>query len=152
MARPGKEGALPTNPRLGDYPALTARRTAIGSSRLAFVLTASTPQKYPHGQSRIVYVGTTPDGARGLAQGIAKHADAILGLHGVRSFEARIVTCHSRQNVKTWLKLEKALLMAFRREFGAVPLCNSKGRKAKPGDEASYFRRDRVEAIIRELS
>lgn len=132
--------------------ALHAQRVFIGTEKLVYVLVASKACKYPYARSRIVYIGTTKSGSKRVAQSVASRADDILGQHGITSFDARIITCGTRQGVKTWLRLERALLLAFRCIYGDVPLCNTRGRFAKPGDEADYFRRDRLEQVLEDLS
>lgn len=119
---------------------------------MVYVLVASKMLKYPYGKSKIAYIGTTKKGIQRVAQSVAYSADHILGLHGVRSFEARIVSCRRRQNVSTWEKLESALLLAFRREFGKVPRFNQKGAKMNERDEFTYFNEKRIREIINRLS
>ena len=45
--------------------------------------------------------------------------------------------------MKTWKKLERALLLAFRAEYGRIPFCNSQGNRIKETDEhpRSLFQR-----------
>jgi hypothetical protein len=108
--------------------------------------------KYPNGKSRVAYIGTTKRGIRRVASSAARHADEILSLRGVRSFDARVVTCQPRQRVKTWLVLERALLVVFRELYGSQPRCNSHGKKFKARDEFEYFRHKRIREIIEEVS
>jgi len=131
--------------------ALRATRVTIGKLRLVYVLVADKPQRYREGRSRIVYIGTTKKGVARVAQSAAARAEEILSLHGVRAFEARIVTCSPRQNVATWRKLERALLLGFRERFGQVPRCNSHGKKMRVTDEFGYFAKKRILSIIDEL-
>jgi hypothetical protein len=46
-----------------------------------------------------------------VAQSVAYRAGDILSIHGVRSFEARILTARGRQGVQMWRKLERAMLL-----------------------------------------
>ncbi|MFN8640096.1 MAG: hypothetical protein U0360_11780 [Dehalococcoidia bacterium] len=87
-----------------------------------------------------------------VASSVASRADEILRLKGVRSFQARIVTCKPRQRVKTWLKLERALLIAFKKTYGSVPKCNTHGKRMRASDEFSYFHERGVHRVIEELS
>ena len=87
-----------------------------------------------------------------IASSVAYRSSAILGLHGVREFQARVVTCKPRQRVKTWRKLERALLLTFRDMYGEVPWCNSHGRKMKEKDEFEYFRSPSLRTILEDLS
>jgi hypothetical protein len=120
-----------------DQDFLEARRGTsrnsrfIGKNRLVYLLIADKRLKYKDGKSRIAYIGTTEKGVERIAQSVAFRADAILRLRGVRSFHARIVTCGPRQCVETWKKLERALILRFRERFGAVPKCNSHGKKSR---------------------
>lgn len=132
--------------------AMEATRVSIGDSKLVYILCADRRIKYPKGRSRIVYVGTTRHGIRRIAGSVAKRADDILQLRGVRRFHARIVTCRPRQRVKTWRVLERALLLAFRERFGEPPKCNTHGKRMRERDEFDYFRRRRIATIIDDLT
>jgi len=112
--------------------ALYADRSLLaGGNKLVYVLMADKKIRYPEGRSRIVYVGTTKNGSSRVAESVAWQAEKILRLRGVLSLDARVLTCRPRQNVKTWLVLEKALLIAFREKFGEVPRCNIHGKGIK---------------------
>jgi hypothetical protein len=132
--------------------ALSATRISIGSEKLVYLLIADKKLKYPNGKSRIAYIGTTKKGVARISQSVATRAEDILSLHGVRAFHARVVTCRPRQRVKTWLKLERALLLRFRDLYGSVPKCNSHGKKIKEMDEFSYFARNGVTLVLEELA
>ena len=133
-------------------PALSATRVGTGKAELVYVLVADKKLNYERGRSRIAYIGTTQRGMSRIARSVAVRAERILGERGVRSFDARIVTCKPRQKVKTWEILERALLLEFRKEYGEAPLCNSLGTKMKEGDEFRLFRRKRIRTIIEDLS
>ena len=66
--------------------------------------------------------------------------------------EVRIVTCASRKGMRTWMKLERALLLAFREKYGAVPMCNGTGKNMRWQDEETYFSRKRITAILNALA
>src|ERR1035441_5258254 len=104
--------------------ALRATRVSVGRSKLVYLLVADKRLKYEKGKSRIAYIGTTKKGVARIAQSVAARADDILSLHGVRTFHVGVVTCNPRRHVKTWCKLERALLLQFREVFGEVPKCN----------------------------
>jgi hypothetical protein len=131
---------------------LRASRVLVGKSRLVYVLIADKRLKYGSKKSRIAYIGTTRKGMSRIAQSIATRADAILGLRGVYTFHARIVTCGRRQKVRTWHKLERALLLLFKERFGVIPVCNSHGKRMKETDEFRYFRRTGISNLIDELT
>lgn len=132
--------------------ALRATRVSVGKSKLVYVLVADKRLRYPNGKSRIAYIGTTRRGISRISQSVAARADDILSLHGVRSFHARIITCRPRQGIKTWLKLERALLLRFRETFGEIPSCNSHGSSMRETDEFRYFSKSGVSNVIDELS
>jgi hypothetical protein len=124
----------------------------IRKQKLVYVLIADKRLKYKNGKSRIAYVGTTKNGVARIAQSVATRAEVILGLNGVHEFHARIITCNQRQRVKTWCKLERALILKFRERFGEIPYCNTSGKRMKQTDEFSYFRPSRIANIIDDLS
>lgn len=132
--------------------AISVSRVPIGKNKLVYILVCDKKLQYPQGRSRIAYIGTTKKGLSRISQSVATRAESILSLKGVREFHARIVTCRARQHVKTWHKLERALLLVFRDLFGSVPVCNSHGKKMKHLDEFDYFSRDRLKTVIEDLS
>ena len=137
---------------LKPKPALTATRVSVENDRMVYALVASKALKYPYGKSKIAYIGTTKKGIQRVAQSVAYRADHILSLHGVHSFEARIISCRRRQHVSTWKKLEDALLLKFRKELGTVPRFNAKGSKKTQSDEFSYFNENRIGEVIKRLN
>lgn len=132
--------------------ALTVERVPLDGQKLVYVLVQDKKHKYRKGRSRVVYIGTTKNGWGRVAQSAAAKADAILGGRGVRKFTARVVTCRSRQRVKTWLKLERALLIAFKAVYGEVPALNTQGRRIKELDEFRYFKRVRLQRVLDDLA
>jgi hypothetical protein len=131
--------------------ALRATRVLVRNSHLVYVLVADKRLKYPDGRSRIAYIGTTKKGVARIAESVAVRAGDILGLPGVRSFHARIITCAPRRRVPTWKKLERALLLAFRKQFGGPPRCNIHGKRMKETDEFLYFAESGVKHVLNEL-
>lgn len=131
---------------------MQATRVAIGKDKLVYILIADKAIKYTYGKSRIAYIGTTKKGVGRVAQSVAARAEAILSIHGVRTFHARVVTCRPRPNVKTWKKLERAMILTFREKFGVVPECNTVGKKMKESDEFRYFGHAAVKKVIERLS
>jgi hypothetical protein len=88
-----------------------------------------------------------------MAQSVAYHANDILATRGVREFSVHIVRCQPRQGVKTWHKLERAMLLVFREMFGEVPVRNGTGHKMKERDEFDrYFARSRIRRVIEDFS
>lgn len=137
---------------LKKKPAMQVGRVSVGKKKLVYAIIACRPQKYPWGRSRVVYIGTTKKGVDRIAQSAAARAKAVLSLHGVRDFVVRIVTCAPRPNVKTWVKLERALLLTFRNKYGKLPVCNTVGKRIKQRDDFYYFKRERLEDILEALA
>lgn len=132
-------------PNVKSVHALEMTRIAVGNQKLVYVLVADRSFAYEHGKkSKIAYIGTTKNGAARIAGSTADKAKEILNEYGVTKVTARILTCKPRRNVRTWKKLETALLIVFRSEYGRVPLWNSQGKKLKDGDIFHYFSRETV--------
>jgi len=132
--------------------ALTVTRVAAGKDKLVYVIVADKKIDYPNGRTKVVYIGTTRNGVARVAQSAANWTDAVLSLHGVESFTVRIITCRPRQRVKTWIKLERALLLAFREHYGEVPKCNTQGKGISETDEFEYFTKSRLGRILEDLA
>jgi len=132
--------------------AIKISRSAFKADRLVYAAVANTKLKYPHGKSRIVYIGTTKAGARRIASSAAYRAPQLLELHGVSELSFFIITCTTRQAVKTWQKLEAGLIIAFKHMYGDLPKCNTKGKNQKWKDELDYFTKNRLEAVIKHYS
>jgi hypothetical protein len=133
-------------------PAVSITREAVKSDKLVYIAVANKPISYSHGKSRIVYIGTTKNGAHRMAASAAAKAREMLDLHGVRQLDFYAVTCKSRQNVQTWRVLERALLLAFKQMYGQVPECNTQGSKMVWRDELKYFTQARLESVIEQYS
>ena len=133
-------------------PAVTITREAVKSDKLVYFAVANKPWSYPNGKSRIVYIGTTQNGAHRMAASAAMKAGDMLDLHGVKQLEFFAITCKSRQNVKTWRKLERALILTFKYLYGEAPECNVQGKNMKWTDELKYFTRNRLESVIAQHS
>jgi hypothetical protein len=137
---------------LKRFHAIEVTRIAIKNEKLVYVLKANRKLTYPHGKSSVAYIGTTKKGIRRVASSAASHAEDILGEYGVKKITARIITCKRRPNVKTWVKLERALLLVFREIYGEVPAFNLQGHKIKETDEFDYFKREKLRKVLIELS
>jgi hypothetical protein len=133
-------------------PAVTITREAVKSDKLVYIAVANKSVQYLHGKSCIVYIGTTKNGAHRMAASAAAKAQEMLNLHGVKELQFFAVTCRSRQNVQTWRKLERGLLLSFKYLYGQVPQCNTQGKNMKWTDELKYFSRTRLEGVISQYS
>jgi|SRR5579859_1125100 len=156
MRRNGQTTCVPRLRRLTvslkHQTALTVERVPLDGQKLVYVLVQDKKHSYRDGRSRIVYIGTTKNGWGRVAQSAAAKVDSILGSRGVRRFTARVITCRPRRGVKTWLKLERALLLAFKAAHGEVPVLNTQGRRIKELDEFRYFKRSRLMRILDDLA
>ena len=138
--------------RTTKTPAVTITRQAIDTDKLVYIAVANKRIKYPKGKSKIVYIGTTKNGADRIAASAAKKAKSMLGIHGVTHLEIFVITSSTTDRVKTWLILERGLLISFRERFGAQPKCNIVGKKMKWSNETEYFRRERLDGVIEKYS
>lgn len=134
-----------------DRPAVVVHRAAFKDKKLVYVGRANRKFKYPWGRSRIVYIGTTTKGARRVASSAAKKGEDMLFEHGIKEIEFSVVTCRKLQNVPTWRKLERALLIKFREKYGAVPRGNVQGKGFQWEDEKDYFSQQRLDAVLEQL-
>jgi hypothetical protein len=132
--------------------AMRVSRAAIKKQRLCYILVADKRIRYADGGSRIVYIGTTGRGMGRIAGSVAQRSHEVLAHRGVREFHVRIVSCQPRQNVQTWRKLERALLLVFKERYGEPPLCNTHGRRMRERDEFRYVQWRRIEGILDDLS
>lgn len=126
-------------------------RLALKHDRFVYVFVANRPRRYHHGNSRIVYIGTTRKGLRRLADSLFDRSGSIFGW-GVHSFEAFLLTCRPRQRVKTWIHLERAMLCAFKEKFGELPSANAAVDKLTERNCFDFFSRTRVNELIGILS
>jgi hypothetical protein len=131
-------------------PALSLHRTAVEAACLVYLAVVPRAIKYQYGRSHIAYIGTTQKGVDRIAASAAAIAPEVLRMHGVDSFELFTCTCRARQKVKTWRKLERALLLRFREMYGTVPRLNSQGKNMRWTDETKYFSVKRIDSIIEE--
>lgn len=60
------------------------------------------------------------------------------------------MTCRRRQGVKSWVKLERALLVTFREMYGKLPRFNKKA--GGQDDVFDYFTRNRIRTILETLA
>jgi len=137
--------------KLHAKSAMTVTRVSLKGKRLVYAIQAQRQLKYPWGRSRVAYIGTTKNGMKRFAASAAYWAEDVLSLHGVREMEVRLITCAPRKNVRSWLKLERAMLLAFREKYGDIPICNTVGKNMRHTDEDAYFTRKRINSILEAL-
>lgn len=123
-------------------------RAATRKKRLVYIAQANRPYAYTYGRSAIVYIGTTEKGANRIAESAANKARELLSDHGITSLNFFVVSCTPIQRVKTWKKLERALILTFRALYGEPPIGNTQGKKYRWGDEKDYFKVASLENTI----
>jgi hypothetical protein len=131
-----------------DIPSMTITRSALWADQLVYIVVANKRIPYDGESSRIAYIGTTKNGIFRIAQSGAWRATELLKKHGITKLDFHIITCSPRQAVKTWEKLEHALLIRFRERFGEQPLGNVHGKRLRWDDEMYYFTRDGLENVL----
>jgi hypothetical protein len=133
--------------KTSTQPAFTVARAALKSSKLVYIATANKPLRYPDGRSAIAYVGTTKVGAGRIATSAAFRAQNLLTLHGVKELRFYVVTCKGRQRLQTWKQQENDLLLAFKGQYGRLPLANKRGGR-RGGNAFKWFNRSRLEKVL----
>jgi hypothetical protein len=129
-------------------PVLVISRQAFKAEKLVYIAVANKPLNYEHGKSCVAYIGTSKNGASRMAESAAERARDLCRLHGVSSLSLYVVTCSARQRLRSWRKLESALILAFKHRYGTVPICNKSGARQKWSDELEYFTRSRLEKVL----
>jgi delta 1-pyrroline-5-carboxylate dehydrogenase len=69
-------------------------------------------------------------------------------IHGVDKLTVHAIACRPVQRVKTWHKLERAAILAFREIYGTPPRLNGTGQNMVETDEFDYFNREVVKRFI----
>ncbi len=131
-----------------SVPAMTIDRRAIKHEKLVYLICAPRALKYGRKRSRILYIGTTERGVRRVASSIAHKAIDFLGEWGVRSLQVCLVTCPLKPGTKSWPRLERDLLIAFKLEFGAVPKANKSGKNFTPDGLSRMFNYRRLVRVV----
>jgi hypothetical protein len=125
-------------------PLLTVTRSKHWTRKMVYLLLANKAYKYKNGRSRIVYIGTTAQGAgRPATSAVDKASEAFANLHGVKTIEVHIVTCSRRKATQSWKELESALLYTFRNLYFELPTYNK-----QRGRESKFFKRSALEKSI----
>lgn len=131
--------------------AVRVTRLGVQGSRLVYVISQNREHKYPYGRSPVVYIGTTEKGIDRIATSAAVRAPQVLAAHGVDRFDMRIITCTPRRRMRSWAKLERALILCFREIYGEPPKFNKALRNMREQDEFLLFSRDRLKDILRSV-
>ena len=128
--------------------AITITRAAYGASELVYIAYANKCLRYPHGDSRIAYIGTTKNGAWRVANSAVWKAKGVLDRHGIHTLEFWLIPTPRRGKQATHRKLERALLLRFRERYGRVPFANKQGSNLRWRDEGDYFTDGSIQRII----
>ena len=139
------------NVSLKSGAAMHVNRLSVGTMKLVYVIVQNKLIHYPWGNSYIAYIGTTEKGIDRISQSVAAKAPQVLRAHGVDRFDVRLVTCKGRQRVRTWRKLERAMLLAFREMYGEPPKYNVHGKAMREIAEFDLFARERIKEILRQV-
>jgi len=134
-------------------PVLTIHRQTFRTDTLVYIGVANKELSYKFSKkSPIVYIGTTKNGVQRIAQSAAYHASNILGEYGIHTLNFYHVTCKPKKGLKTWKKLERALIITFREIFGEVPYCNKQGKNMDWHNERTIFNVNSLRDIIQKYS
>ena len=126
--------------RLSTGAVMTLRRGALAADRLVYLLAANKAVRYKNGRSKIVYIGTTKRGVRRVAGSVAYRAETLFQRPGFKEVDAHILTYRGKPGVRNmWSKLERAVLIMFKRQYGDIPTLNTQGGNLWPRDEFRYF-------------
>ncbi len=131
---------------------LTVIRSKQWNKRMVYLLVANKAYRYRSGlRSRIIYIGTTGEGAKRPATSAVEKASQAFGeLRGVKTIDVHIATCRGRRAMRTWEHLESALLSVFRNLHFELPRYNKKrGNKFL---QEKIFRRTALEELINEFA
>ena len=131
-----------------DQISISITRSATRKQKLVYIAQANKQCRYRHGRSAIVYIGTTEKGANRIAQSAVNKAHQILAEHGFNTLRFFVITCTPIKRVRTWKKLERALILTFRCLYGEPPIGNTAGKKYKWDDEKDYFKVSALEKAI----
>jgi hypothetical protein len=129
---------------------LSVERSSQWNRRMVYLLVANKSYKYDsERRSRIVYIGTTGNGAhRPATSAVDKASNAFAELRGVKKIEVHIATCPGRKSMKTWRHLESALLATFRGLHFELPPYNKKKGSVRHMEDIKLFRREALQKLI----
>jgi len=133
---------------------LTVQRSSRWKRRMAYILVANRSYKYRSGKrSRIIYIGTTGEGAnRPATSAVDKAGEAFSDLHGVKQISVHIASCRGRKALRTWEHLESALLATFREIHWELPKYNKKKGFIKDTEDIKLFRVRALKKLLGQFS
>jgi len=137
-------------PTVSKDSAMTLHRDILKREKVVYVIIAPKPVKYKFGRSTIAYIGTTRKGANRVAPSAAFRAQEVFDKRGFRELHVRLVSCKGKPGKVAWWKvLESSLLACFFKEYMDRPLCNKKGPRRFDPTWWRFFRKERIEKIVR---
>lgn len=131
-----------------DEPSLTIHRIAFDEDKLVYLARANRMFNYDRGRSNIGYIGTTKNGAWRIASSAAHRGWTLMDEYGVQSLDFHVVTCTPVPGMRSWKKLERALLIRFCERYGRPPLANKQGGRLRWENELDYFSIRKLDEII----
>jgi hypothetical protein len=142
------------NVRCTKKSLLTVLRSSRWKQRMVYILAANKSYKYKSGErSHIIYIGTTGKGAhRPATSAVDKASEAFKDLRGVKEIRVHIASCRGRKAMRTWEKLESALLATFRQLHFDLPIYNKKKGADKRVGDIRHFRHKALEKVILQFS
>jgi hypothetical protein len=139
-------------PTVRKFSAMTLHRDILKKKKTVYLIIAPKPVRYNFGRSRIAYIGTTRKGADRVAPSAAFRAQEVFERRGFRELDVHLVSCKGKAGKAAWWKvLEGALLACFFKEYMQLPLCNKKGPRRFTRAMLKFFRKDRIEKIVRQF-
>ena len=128
---------------------LTVVRSSQWNPRLVYILVANKTHKYKSGRrSRIIYIGTTGKGAQRPATSAVNKASEAFSLRGIKQIEVHLATCAGRKHIRTWQRLESALLATFRSLHFELPRYNKKKGADHYVEDVTLFRGKALQKLI----
>jgi hypothetical protein len=83
-----------------------------------------------------------------MASSIAHKAVDFLKAWGVKTLDVYLVECPPRPGLRSWLRLERDLLIAFKIEYGSIPLANKAGKNFVPDKLSGLFQYRRLVNVL----
>lgn len=133
-------------------PAMTVFDAGLSSDKLIYIMVASKMLPYPRRRSAVAYIGSSENGIARMATSAATRAQDILNLPRVNKFDVVPISSPGRPGAKGWWKkLERAFLLAFWEEYGAVPRFNTQGKRMQKRDEFDVFSEEIIKRHLKNL-
>ncbi len=135
-------------PKVHNTPAIIISRIAYVASELVYIAYANKPLRYPHGNSRIAYIGTTKNGVWRVATSAAWKAGDLFTRRGVHTLEFYLIAAPRHGRHTTYRKLERALILQFRERYGSIPAANKQGKSIRRRADDDFFSHAGINKIL----